>query len=112
MGRGREKVENCRGEAHQSQHAQVCRCASGVIFICVQYCAACRFYGWKCFMVKDGDVPVHTLEHFQQITKTQMIVRDSLPDSYLPLAAAAEYHAQQLRPKIEEAIFIEHQGIK
>ncbi|XP_077298426.1 mitochondrial ribosomal protein S30 [Arctopsyche grandis] len=70
-----------------------------------------KYYGWRSFLFKDGLLPVHALTPIQYFTKTQLIVNDTLPSFYLPLAPAAEYHAQRLRPQIEEMLVAEYQGI-
>lgn len=72
----------------------------------------CRYYGWRSFLFKDGVLPVHALTPIQYYTKTQLIVNDSLPSFYMPFGPAAEYHAQRLRPQIEEMLVTEYHGIR
>ncbi|KAF2900903.1 hypothetical protein ILUMI_05308 [Ignelater luminosus] len=68
-----------------------------------------RYYGFKCYMFYENNIPYDNLELVQHITRTHLI-KDSLPDYYNNIKVDSVL--ETIKSDIEEAILLELDGYR
>lgn len=67
-----------------------------------------KYYGYKCIMLNDQNVPYNSLPFVQYSTRTKFNeTGEDLPEYYSQFAATADVSLPDAKTKIEEAIFFE-----
>lgn len=67
-----------------------------------------KYYGFKTNLVQENDIPYNSLNYFQHITKTHLIVNDQLPEFYNTF----NVDDVDVKSQVEEAIYLEIEGYK
>lgn len=71
-----------------------------------------RYYGWRCVMLKENDVPYNAMPMIQCYTRTHFKPMDKLPEVYDETAATAEVAVKEVKTLIEDAIAFEMEGVE
>lgn len=63
-----------------------------------------RLYGWKCYMIKEGEIPFDNLKFTQHVTRTHLIEAKELPDCYKTEDEKCSELAQTLQDSVKDII--------
>ena len=69
-----------------------------------------KYYGFKCHMFHENEVPYDQLDLVQYITKTHLVVNDDLPDYYKDVNV--DELCRDVKSQVEDALLIEHTGYR
>lgn len=69
-----------------------------------------KYYGFKCHMFHENEIPYDQLNLVQYITKTHLIVNNDLPDYYK--GVNVDKLCEDIKSQVEDALLIEHSGYR
>lgn len=69
-----------------------------------------RFYGFKCFVLKEDVAPYNGLPLVQHVTRTHIIEQDGLPEYYRSLNVDELY--EKVKSDVEEVLLYEYNAVR
>lgn len=69
-----------------------------------------RYYGFKCYMLKEDDIPYNSLHLAQHVTRTHIVEKEGLPSFYNKLDVDPLY--ERIKSDVIENILLEHTGLR
>lgn len=63
-----------------------------------------RYWGWKCLMLREGEIPYNSLNFAQYITRTHILDSQELPESYITNKELALKLAGDIKGCVEDEI--------